>query len=43
MNIGLIAHDGKKKLSRIFVLLIEEFLISMNCLQPQQQEDLLRK
>lgn len=39
MNIGLIAHDGKKKLMQNFVLRIEEFSISMSCLLQQRPED----
>ena len=37
MNIGLIAHDGKKKLMQNFC--IEEFSISMSCLLQQRPED----
>lgn len=43
MNIGLIAHDGKKKLMQNFCIAYRGILNKLNCLQPQQQEDLLRK
>ena len=41
MNIGLIAHDAKKKLMQNFY--IEEFLISMSFTQQELPEDLLRR
>ena len=39
MNIGLIAHDSKKKLIRIFVLRIGEFCVNTHYMQQVLQED----
>ena len=41
MNIGLIAHDSKKKL--ISALLTGESSVSMSYLQQELQEDLLKR
>ena len=42
MNIGLIAHDSKKKLMQNLCI-AGESLVSMNYLQQELQEDLLKK
>lgn len=39
MNIGLIAHDAKKKLMQNFVLHTGEFFVKMNFLQRELPED----
>lgn len=43
MNIGLIAHDSKKKLMQNLCMLTGESSVSMSYLQQELQEDLLKK
>lgn len=43
MNIGLIAHDSKKKLMQNFVLLTEASSTRISYLQREQQGVLLKK
>ncbi len=39
MNIGLIAHDSKKKLMQNFCIAYRGFFRRMNFMQPEQPED----
>ena len=43
MNIGLIAHDGKKKLMQNFCIAYRGILNKHELFATAQQEDLLRK
>ena len=43
MNIGLIAHDSKKKLMQNFCIAYEEYYVKMNYMQQERQEDLWRR
>ena len=38
MNIGLVAHDSKKKLMQNFCIAYREFWQKTSCLQPEQQD-----
>ncbi len=37
MNIGLVAHDSKKKLIQNFCIAYRAFYVSMSCMQLEQQ------